>query len=357
MHIVASSKDLKKVLSKITVCPGNKGAGDMLVMIDTNMEGAVFTRITAVAVMKLQLECDIQEEGKTVCDSAWLSKFINGVEGQVEIRTDKDKLRLSCEEMNVSNPMVDESLTRSDQLPLDEACKPWKIPVGRLFDLIESTMPAMSRDETRGPLMGMCLQKCLGKVWIVGVDGRRFHAIQTQSEEEKNKSIPLESVQAIFKILGDEKRDIKTAFAVDESIVSVVTPTAELRAVIYEDEPPMMDKQLSVEGGDSFKVNKNKLKDTVAVAINYHDKQQIELEFKGDSLLVTGGEKGPDFNSSIKLEEKTKGGHIRVNGSFLLDLLKVAKEEVVELFVNPALGGIGYRKGDTLAFVVGIRTN
>lgn len=368
MNFTVSKEEISKALSLISTIVEKKTTMPIMANVLISAEDG-FVRfsgsdldITALATVNAK----VKERGSTTVNAKMLTEIVRELpEGDVlitlgdgerlEIKTKHSKLRIigvSAQEYPSLAGLSIQTKTR--------------IPAQTLLEMIQSTIYAVSNDETRFNLSGVCFElvekdgpKIVRKkgstasLRLISTDGHRLALITRPVEnlEFSGRVIaPKKGLAELRKIL-EECRDSEIGIEISEGFIVVEAPTMKLSMRLIDGEFPDYNRALPEKEGTKLTVSSEEIAQALRrVALVVSDKQKcVKFDLSKGSLRISSS--SPELGDAYEeLAVEYKGPDLTVgfNAKYLLDIATIVGESkrlVMEL--NGETGpGKFYGEGD-----------
>lgn len=246
---------------------------------------------------------------------------------QVKISTPKCKFRImgiSYEEFPRA-PIFD----KADALKLDSVI---------LLEMIQLTAFAASTDECKYVQNAIMHKISKDKLTLVATSGQKLAIIEKAitCNQEKTIIVPIKTIAEIQKNLVDSK-EVSLTFAENQALFDFGTTQIISRLVegIYpnyeEVIPPIVEQKVTIKRIDFLEAVKK------AALLVTPDFQSTKFEFLKNKLIIS--KVTPDIGDFVEeVETKYEGEPITIGfkPEYLIDVLKVLKDEVIEFEVTEA---------------------
>ncbi len=242
------------------------------------------------------------------------------------------------------------------QLPTPTTIEEIVIKQTDLKQMLLATTFAMSRDETRYVLNGICCAISKNNIKLIATDGRRLsivkHKQATSAQEEKKYIIPTKTTQELLKNLNDTEQ-IKIQFSKNQVTFSLNNLYIVSRLV--EGEFPDYKQAIPNEADKKLVVERNKLIPAIkrASLLTTPESQAIKLQLTKNKLVVSKAT--PEIGETKEeIEVKYTGNDLLVgfNPTYLQEALKSIKQDIVEIeLTGPEKPGV-IRIDDTYIYIV-----
>lgn len=340
-----------------------KSTKDTLMIAIQTVEGAVATKTTLPILSNVLIEAhkdkllfnatdldigivyrakaDISEEGSITIPAKRFADIVKEMpEGEVSINVRKNyNMIIDCR--GCSFRLVGMPKEEFPTIPKFNNKESIVLEQALLKKLIKKVSFAMSRDETRYVLNGTLFVIKNNLLRLVATDGRRLALIESKTSLQMDKKeviIPVKTINELNKILKDEGQ-IKIVFS-DNQVAFELDGTTVISRLIEGEFPnyeQVIPKEKQKETPNRIKIKKNTLLAAIkrASLFTSSDSQSIKLDVFKNKLIVS--KMTPDIGE-VKEEiiMNYTGGELTVgfNPNYLLDVLKILNEEVVDFELN-----------------------
>jgi DNA polymerase-3 subunit beta len=225
-----------------------------------------------------------------------------------------------------------------------------------LKEMLEMSLFAVSRDETRYILNGVLIELREKYIKAVATDGRRLALIETQGNfpQKINKKIiiPSKTAQELMRNLSCDG-EVRIVFS--ENQVCFEFGNIVLTTRLIEGEFPDYNKVIPKEEKDKIQVNKNMfLKAIKRVSLFTNpDSIVIKLDIIGNKIILS--KSTPDLGEARdEVEAIYRGKELSLgfNPNYLMDILKVIENQEVEIEISDPQKPAVIRKEGKFIFIV-----
>ncbi|HJM38732.1 MAG TPA: DNA polymerase III subunit beta [Planctomycetota bacterium] len=226
------------------------------------------------------------------------------------------------------------------------------------MQMIGSTRFATSRvHDTRFATEGVLFEAENGELTMVGTDGRRLAWIRRQAEsgKEKQRSVLLpKMLDQIVRFGQDEKTETIEVFFLGNR-VGFRIGNLESFGRVLEGEFPNYDNVIPKNGKHIIRAHRESMSRKLKLAshLTADAAQVVRIDLKTDAMQISAEHEGRGKSDST-IEVDYTGGEFSAsfNPSYLLDGLKVAHAEQVELQMGEATRPAKFVLGDNFEYVV-----
>jgi len=208
-----------------------------------------------------------------------------------------------------------------------------------LKEMIKKTKFAISTDETRYTLNGICLNLKENQVKMIATDGHRLAYIKEEIpltiKEETSVIVPNKILNELLRLLPEEGEKVKISFS-KNYITFHIPEDISITSRLIEGTFPNYEQVIPKETDKQIKVNTQKLLDAVRrVSILTEEKSNlIKLKAENATLVVIGSTPSSG-EAKEEVEISLSGNEIEVgfNAKYIMDVLKAldTEEMVFEL--------------------------
>jgi len=215
MHLTTDKKRLLKLLERCKGVVDTRAPVPVLcnVLVSTTADGL---RLSAQSLMQSVtgiVEADVHKHGALLVDAARLTDRVKSMpDGELQLKSKDNELTI-C---GVKNSRKFKLATiPADEYPKfpapDESSKSFTIPSSILATLIDSTVSAVSPDETRVALSSLLLEFTPDRIRAVSTDGHRAHIADARFDGAARSSmlLPYRSIQQLKQIVGGKETSVE----------------------------------------------------------------------------------------------------------------------------------------------------
>ncbi|MDD5688114.1 MAG: DNA polymerase III subunit beta [Elusimicrobia bacterium] len=228
-----------------------------------------------------------------------------------------------------------------------EGGKTFQISTAIVKEIITKTKFAISTDETRYVLNGVCFVVEKGKVMMIATDGKRLAFISKDNVVDKKLSftfiIPSKAVEELLKIISNTSSEEMEIGAFDNQVGFKIGDTI-LRSRIIDGHFPNYDQVIPKEKKGSIKINTKELLDATDRISLISSGRTSSIKYsvnKGKILLYSMEQGRGEGNDEIETDYKGEPFNVAYNPNYVVDMLKVAEsDEVIFEFTTPVSPGV-----------------
>jgi len=242
------------------------------------------------------------------------------------------------------------------QLPKPNTIEEIIIKQEDLKQMLLATTYAMSRDETRYVLNGICCVIEKKHIKLIATDGRRLaivkHKQETNTQAEKKYIIPTKTTQELLKNLNDTE-EAKIQFSKNQ--VAFYLSNIHIVSRLVEGEFPDYKQAIPKEIEKKLTIERSKLIPAIKRAglLTTPESQAIKLQLTKNKLVVS--KTTPEIGETKEeIIVKYTGNDLLIgfNPTYLQEALKSIKQDTIEIeLTGPEKPGV-IRIDDTYIYIV-----
>ncbi len=310
------------------------------ILLEAKGEGIELSATDLEVGIKCSVPAQIEKEGAITILAKRFSDIVRELpEGLVEMETENDQMRISSGEIffKVLGLPAEEFPT----LAKVESKNRFSLDSWLLRGMIQKTIFANSRDETRYILNGSYLEIEKDKIIMTATDGHRLatisHRIEKGPEKMIGAIIPTKALNELNRLLEEPK---KVEATIGENQISFSLDGIILSSKLIEGQFPEYRQLIPEKSAKRLSLNREKLLGGVRRAALLADARTgaIELLAYSNKLIVRS--QTPQVGEAREeIEIDYKGEEIRTayNARYLLDVLRNISSEEVSLELNEPL--------------------
>lgn len=347
MKFVIATQELNYLINKCLNAVAQKSTIPILsnFLIEAVNDELIITATDLTVGVRCFTEAKIIEEGATTLPAKRFAQLIRELTAvNVEISTNANEVteiiaNTSRFKLNGMNK------NEFPALPNVTDAVHFKIKQNILKDMLYRTAFAVSKEDNRYVLTGVCLQITNATASFIGTDGKRLAKSQTNLNIDKafqgNYVIPLKAVEEILKNLTDEGE--ATVFLMNDKIAVEASNTI-IVSKLLSGEYPDVNRVIPTQTGVTVNLHREELMSllrqiSLFAAENNHSVRftfsEGELKLTANTMEIGEGKVSMPVNYiGQKLE-------IAFNPNFFLDILRHSKHETIAMGItdpyNPGL--------------------
>ena len=350
MDITVSKSELNKSISVIQSIVEKRTtmpilANVLLSAADGKLKiSASDLEITAVSLSN----ASVNTPGSTTVSARVFSELVRELpEGEIKIKlTEGERLEITTQKSKFK--IIGISSDEYPSLPGVSFKTKGKINAAVLLEMINKTLYAVSQDETRFNLNGVCCEIETSKkektLKMVSTDGHRLALINRSVKDFDFKErviIPRKGLNEIKKVIENEK-DSDIGIDINEGFLIVETKDFKVSMRLIDAEYPDYNQVIPKQKGTVALIPANDLiKALRRVSLLVTDKGKgIRLDFSKDLLRINSS--SPELgeaNEEISINFSGKQTSVGFNAKYLLDFaLTIQENQNIALEINGELG-------------------
>jgi DNA polymerase-3 subunit beta len=214
-----------------------------------------------------------------------------------------------------------------------------KVNLMKLQEGVEHCLFATARENTRYALSGILLEAAGKKLTLVGTDGRRLAKYKLALTIEADKKLEAEKIivpaktMALLDRIGAGEKDEAAIRFVDNKIILVCGSTV-ISSTLVEGNFPKYEEIIPTDNKNKLQLNTAATLSAVrrAALLTNEDSKGVKLALSKNALVFTcrAPEMG-DAEIAMEVDYKGEAMEIGFNPQFLVDVLKVIREDSFEL--------------------------
>ncbi|MBS4172732.1 DNA polymerase III subunit beta [Bacillus sp. FJAT-49736] len=286
---------------------------------------------------------EVVEPGTVVLSSKYLSEMIKKMPNDIHIKV-KSNRSVSIQSDEIMTTLNGFDPNEFPELPDIKNSTYCKIPTVVLLEMIRQTIFAVSTTDLKPVLTGVCMTFCEGKISFAATNSHRlaYKELLIDSNIRTTVIVPSNTLAEVMKLLSNETDD--TQIFISKTIIVFKTSTLAIYSRLIEGTFPNIQGLIPKECKTTITLKtKPFLKgiDRATLFANEWKNNNVHLEIKNSSELSISS----SSNEIGKMEETQSCAgiigdmncRISLNGSFLIDVLKVMKEEEIRIKFNGSM--------------------
>jgi DNA polymerase-3 subunit beta len=246
-----------------------------------------------------------------------------------------------------------------DQYPEESQSKAGKkveIVSGSMLRMVQETVFAAAREETRYAINGVLMDCAAGCLRLVATDGRRL-AISYENIDAKAEFkivVPLRALNTLARALTEGSKDMLRLEVGDKQVTFVVGNT-QLVSQLLETRFPDYEGVLPKSADTTVEVPKAVLESALrrAAILAPSDMRMVRFEV-GDRQLRMTAESSARGRADVAIDAVVKGsgGSINFNPDYILEAMRVCKLETIRLDMSDDSMPAKFTLGESFTYVV-----
>ncbi len=231
-----------------------------------------------------------------------------------------------------------------------------EMPSGRMLRMIQETVFAAAREETRYAINGVLLDAAAGCVRMVATDGRRL-AISYENSDSKTEFkvvVPLRALNTIARALTEGSKEPLQIEVGDKQIV-FTTGKAQLVSQLLETRFPDYEGVLPKSADTTVEVPRAVLEGALRRASVLCSAELRMVRFEvGDQTLRMTAESSARGRADVVIDAVVKGagGSINFNPDYILEALRVCQLDQIRLDMSDDSMPAKFTLGESFTYVV-----
>ena len=339
MEFSIAALDLHKALQMVQSIVEKRTTMPILsnVLLSANQDSVRISATDLEITIAIEVPAKITKKGSTTVNAKVFADLVKELPGgSVDIRLgDSERLEIHTGSTNLK--IVGVSADEYPTLPgLGFEVKA-RLEAQQLADMVAKTVHAMSADETRYNLNGICFEmqpgakKSAPLLRLVATDGHRLSLVSRPCGELDIKEriiVPRKGVLEIRKILDDTKGEIGVAF--EEGFLVLQNQNAKISIRLIDGEFPDYNQVIPKDAGVVAKMSVKQLSQAIRrVALLVTDKSKcVRFDFSKDHLRLSSA--SPELGEAtdeLEIDYKGKPLSVGFNAKYLADFASALSED------------------------------
>jgi DNA polymerase-3 subunit beta len=242
-------------------------------------------------------------------------------------------------------------------IPDMEGSPDLEIETGVLVELIDKTIFASAKENTRYAINGLLWEKRAKKLCFVATDGRRLAraqgAIGKAGSEDRQVIVPVKTIGVLQRIIAGAEGTVAVQFASNQ--IAIQSGNYVLSSALIEGQFPNYDEVIPKDNDKRVELNTEDLLSAVkrAALLTNEQSRGVRLSFNKESLVLSSRapEQG-EATVSMRINYEEDPVDIGFNPVFLTDALRVAGTPTVFLELKEANRPGIIKAGNNFMYVV-----
>ena len=347
MKFIIATQELNYLINKCANAVAQKSTIPILsnFLIEAINDELIITATDLTVGVRCFTEAKILEEGATTVPAKRFAQLLRELTAiNVEISSNPNEV---TEILANTSRFKLNGMNKNEfpALPNISDAAHFKIKQNILRDVLYRTAFAVSREDNRYVLTGVCLQIVGGSASFIGTDGKRLAKSQTSLNIDKSFQgtyvIPLKAVEEILKNLGEEGE--ATVFLMHDKIAVEASNTIIISKLLMG-EYPDVNRVIPSQTGVTVNLHREELMTllrqiSLFTAENNHS---VRFTFSDGELKLTANTMDiGEGKVSMPVNYKGQKLEIAFNPNFFLDILRHSKNETIAMGItdpyNPGL--------------------
>ncbi len=277
----------------------------------------------------------VEESGAVTVLAKRFSDIIKELPGsEVELITKKNNI-ITIKTNTVAFKILTTPKDEFPQLPKPTTTQEITVTQKKLKQMLSMTIFAISKDETRYVLNGICFIVTKKGIKLAATDGRRLAIIEEKqninTQEEKKYIIPAKTTQELLRNLNDTQQ-VKILFSKNQ--VTFYLNNLHIVSRLIEGEFPDYEQAIPKEAENKLTIERNRLIPAIKRAglLTTPESQAIKLHLTKNRLIIS--KTTPEIGETKEdVEVKYIGSELLIgfNPVYLLEALRNINQDTIEL--------------------------
>lgn len=347
MKFIIATQELNYLINKCINTVAQKSTIPILsnFLIEAVNDELIITATDLTVGVRCFTEAKILEEGATTLPAKRFAQLIRELTSiNVEISTNANEV---TEIIADSSRFKLNGMSKNEfpALPNITDANHFKIKQSILRDVLYCTAFAVSKEDNRYVLTGVCMQIVGGTASFIGTDGKRLAKSETVLNIEKSFQgtyvIPLKAVEEILKNVGEEGE--ATVFLMNDKIAVEASNTMIITKLL-SGEYPDVNRVIPNQTGVTVNLHREELMTLLRQISLFAAESNHSVRFTfsdGELKLTANTMEVGEGKVSMPVNYKGQKLEIAFNPNFFLDILRHSKNETIEMGItdpyNPGL--------------------
>lgn len=339
---VVPVKTTKPILQNFLV----RADGDGIVLFGTDLEMAARVELDSVKVSK---------KGSVLLPAKETAALLRELSDPTVTLESTDQ-RCRIESGGGSFVLLGEDPEQFPDEAVVKSGKKMEISCGRMLRMIQETVFAAAREETRYAIHGVLMDAAAGCVRMVATDGRRL-AISYENTDTKSEFkvvVPLRALSTLARALTEGSKEVLHVEVGDKQIV-FTTGKAQLVSQLLETRFPDYEGVLPKSADTTVEVPRAVLESALrrAAILCSAEMRMVRFEVGEQSLRMTA-ESSARGRADVVVDAVVKGagGSINFNPDYILEALRVCQMDSIRLDMSDDSMPAKFTLGESFTYVV-----
>ncbi|HEU4419690.1 MAG TPA: DNA polymerase III subunit beta [Planctomycetota bacterium] len=339
---VVPLKTTKPILQNLLV----KADGDGITLFATDLEMAARVRLDTVKVSR---------KGSALLPARETAALLREL-GDPTVTLESNDQRSRIESGGGSFVLLGEDPEQYPEEAQVKSGKRLEISSHHLLRMIQETVFAAAREETRYAINGVLLDSAAGCLRMVATDGRRLSISyqNTDSKTEFKVVVPLRALNTLARAIPEGKKEPMT-IDVGEKQVTFTIGGVQLVSQLLETRFPDYEGVLPKSAETTLEVSKAVIESALrrAAILSASEMRMVRFEVGEQSLRLTA-ESSARGRADVTIDAVVKGagGSINLNPDYILEALRVCLLEQVRLDMTDDSMPAKFTLGESFTYVV-----
>lgn len=337
MEFICSKDDIDSALGIVQGVVSTRATLPILanVLIEVEDGSLELTATDLELSIRTRVNVNTVEDGSITVPARKLVDIINGLseDEQIVVKTEEAKMNIKCDkaEFNLQGISAEEFPKWPE---LDDVVE-ITLPGGKLADMYGKTVFAVSKDETRYALNGVCTQIENDKMITVATDGYVLAYMETQLQEKisgiVNTIIPENASREIAKHSDEAEEAVTLVFG--ENYLFMDGGNVQLASRVIEGKFPQYRDVIPESFPNKVIVKRKEFLNVVNLVSVLSDERSNQIEVTLNPSLMEIKAQSQEYGKgtdSIDVEYSGDSINIGYNANFLKDVLRSFDEDDLE---------------------------
>lgn len=342
---VVPSKTTKPILQNVLL----RADSDGISLFATDLEMAAKVRLESVKVSK---------EGTALLPGKETAALLRELSDPT-VTLESADLRCRIESGGGSFVLLGEDPEQFPSEAKTQSAKRLEIPAGVLLRMIQETMFAAAREETRYAINGVLVDAGSGSVRLVATDGRRLaisyeNDVQGIAETEFKAVVPLRALATLARALDEDSKETMSVEVGDKQIV-FNTGQMQLVSQLLDTRFPDYEGVMPKAADTTVEVQKAVLEGALRRAAILCSAEMRMVRFEvGDQSMRMTAESSARGRADVSIDAVVKGagGSINFNPDYILEALRQSDLDQVRLDMSDDSMPAKFTLGESFTYVV-----
>ena len=341
---VVPSKTTKPILKNVLLRADSEGIG----LFATDLEMAAKVRLDSVKVSK---------EGTVLLPAKETSALLRELSDPT-VTLESTDLRCRIESGGGSFVLLGED---PEQYPAEATVvsgKRLEMPSGVFLRMIQETMFAAAREETRYAINGVLVDAGAGCVRLVATDGRRlaisYENVHTDDDVQFKAVVPLRALNTLARALTEGSKE-EIIIEVGEKQVVFTTGQTQLVSQLLDTRFPDYEGVMPKSADTTVEIQKALLEGALrrAAILCAAEMRMVKFEV-GDNTLRMIAESSARGRADVSIDAVVKGagGSINFNPDYILEALRQCDLDEIRLDMSDDSMPAKFTLGESFTYVV-----
>ncbi|MEK4091442.1 DNA polymerase III subunit beta [Viridibacillus sp. FSL H8-0110] len=319
------------ILSGIKITANN----NCIILVGSNSD-IVIEKVIPLTIDGVKV-LEVYHEGSVVISAKHLSEIVKKLPDKIHIKVSEKQL-VTIQSDEIVTKVYGFNAEEYPSLPQIEEVKFIKIPSVELIDIIKQTVFAVSKSESKPVLTGVNMSFKDNHLSCVATNSHRLGLRELAVESNVSGSfiVPSTSLNELIKLI-DKETGVIHIFVTDSYIV-FKSNTSSLFSRLIDGNYPNISGLLPNDSKTIITLNTNQLLkgiDRACLFASEWKNNNVHLEIKNDTKIRISSNSSEigkiEETQNIKMINGETNLSISIDGSFLMDALKVIKEEEIRI--------------------------